>query len=216
MVEVGYKQLAETFSLFATAFFTKFENERQNNTVVDPLTGSFVVQTLFGTTETFGVEFEGIWTPVDLFELSATFTWQDAQLENFTGFEDIGGVLTPFNFDGNQPIRIPEFAASVRPTLVFGDGNLRVYSEIQFYTKRFSDAANSVELDDYTVINAGATYFINDSMEVTVSGHNLTDEIGLTEGNPRAGEFTSADVGAVFTARPIFGRSVRATFAYRF
>ena len=151
-----------------------------------------------------------------MFELSATFTWQDAEFKDFAFDEDQGGVLTPVDFTGNQPVRIPEFAASVRPTLVFGDGNFRVYSEIQFYTKRFGDNANSVELDDYTVINAGATYFIHDSMEITVSGNNLDNEIGLTEGNPRAGQFTSADVGAVFTARPIFGRSLRATFAYRF
>jgi outer membrane receptor protein involved in Fe transport len=127
-----------------------------------------------------------------------------------------GGVLVPVNFNGNQPLRIPEFAVLLRPTLVFGDGDLRVYSEIQYYSERFSDRANSQELDEYTVINAGATYFINDSMDVTVSAHNLTDEIGLTEGNPRAGQFTSADVGSVFTARPIFGTSVRASFAYRF
>ncbi len=91
-----------------------------------------------------------------------------------------------------------------------------MYSEMQFFSKRFGDSANTVELPDYTAINAGATYFINDSMQITVSGHNLTDEMGLTEGNPRAGQFTSADVGAVFLARPLFGTSLRASFAYRF
>jgi len=216
MVEVGYKQLAESFSLFATAFFTDFENIRFENTTVDPLTGSFVTQVQFADTETFGLEFEGSWTPVEFFELSVTFTWQDAQFQDFAFDEEIGGVLTPVNFTGNQPVRIPEFATLVRPTLVFGDGDIRVYSEVQFYSKRFGDNANTVELDDYFAINAGATYFINDSMEITVSGHNLTDEIGLTEGNPRAGQFTSADVGAVFLARPIFGTSVRVSFAYRF
>lgn len=75
MVEVGYKQLAESFSLFATAFFTNFENIRFENTTVDPLTGSFVTQVQFADTETFGLEFEGFWAPVELFELSATFTW---------------------------------------------------------------------------------------------------------------------------------------------
>ena len=60
---------------------------------MDPLTGSFVTERQFADTETFGLEFEGFWTPVELFELSATFTWQDAQFEDFA-------------FSGNQPIRI--------------------------------------------------------------------------------------------------------------
>lgn len=87
-------------------------------------------------------------------------------------------------------------------------------TEIWACTRRCSsfrnvgDSANTVELPDYTAINAGATYFINDSMQISVSGHNLTDEMGLTEGNPRAGQFTSADVGAVFLARPLFGTSL--------
>lgn len=73
---------------------------------MDPLTGSFVTERQFADTETFGLEFEGFWTPVELFELSATFTWQDAQFEDFAFNEMQSGVLTPVDFSGNQPIRI--------------------------------------------------------------------------------------------------------------
>jgi outer membrane receptor protein involved in Fe transport len=216
-IEGGYKHVGDTFGLFATLFFTEFENVEFTNSVIDPVTGSLTEQREFASTETLGIEFEGFWTPADLFELSATFTWQDAEFKNFAFSELQDGVLTPVDFSGNQPIRIPELAASIRPTLVFLDGSLRIYAESQYYSKRYGDAANTVELPDYTVINAGATYFLNDAMEITVSGHNLDNEIGLTEGNPRAGQFTSGDAGNVFfLARPIFGRSVRASFAYRF
>jgi outer membrane receptor protein involved in Fe transport len=216
-IEGGYKHVGDTFGLFATLFVTEFENVEFTNSVIDPVTGSLTEQREFASTETLGIEFEGFWTPADLFELSATFTWQDAEFKNFAFSELQDGVLTPVDFSGNQPIRIPELAASIRPTLVFLDGSLRIYAESQYYSKRYGDAANTVELPDYTVINAGATYFLNDAMEITVSGHNLDNEIGLTEGNPRAGQFTSGDAGNVFfLARPIFGRSVRASFAYRF
>ncbi|HZD52565.1 MAG TPA: TonB-dependent receptor, partial [Woeseiaceae bacterium] len=216
-IEGGYKHIADTFALFATAFYTKFENVEFTNTVVDPVTGGFTEQREFANTETLGLEFEGTWTPVDLFELSATFTWQNAEFDNFAFDELSEGELVPVDFSGNQPIRIPELAFSARPTLVFLDGNLRVYAETQFYSKRYGDAANTVELPEYTVFNAGATWFLNDSMEATVSVHNIDNEIGLTEGNPRAGQFTSEDAGNVFfLARPIFGRSVQASFTYHF
>jgi outer membrane receptor protein involved in Fe transport len=216
-IEGGYKHVGDRFALFATLFFTKFENVEFINTVVDPVTGGFTEQREFADTETTGIEFEGFWNPLDLLELSATFTWQDAQFKNFAFDELQDDVLVPVDFSGNQPIRIPELAFSFRPTLVFLDGNLRIYAESQYYSDRFGDAANEVELPEYTVFNAGATYFVNESMEITVAGDNLDNEIGLTEGNPRAGQFTSGDAGNVFfLARPIFGRSLRASFAYRF
>ena len=46
---------------------------------------------------------------------------------------------------------------------------------------------------------------------------NLTDELGLTEGNPRAGSFSTGDPTArYFLARPVFGRTVRVTAGVRF
>ena len=140
-----------------------------------------------------------------------------SEFKNFSFMENSGGVLVPVDFSGNQPIRIPETAVSLRPALNFAQGRLRVYADIQYYSERFADAANTVDLPEYTNINAGAIFFVTDSSEITISGHNLTDEIGLTEGNPRAGQFTGGNAGgSVFLARPIFGRSWRISYAYRF
>jgi hypothetical protein len=41
--------------------------------------------------------------------------------------------------------------------------------------------------------------------------------MGLTEGNPRAGEIVSADAGAnSFIARPLMGRDIRVALTYQF
>jgi hypothetical protein len=54
-------------------------------------------------------------------------------------------------------------------------------------------------------------------MAVSLAGVNLTNVIGLTEGNPRAGQFVSGDAGArYYLARPILGTSWRAALTYRF
>jgi hypothetical protein len=58
---------------------------------------------------------------------------------------------------------------------------------------------------------------INDSVAFSVAGANLTNEIGLTEGNPRAGQFISGDAGArYYLARPVLGQSWRAAVTMRF
>jgi hypothetical protein len=46
---------------------------------------------------------------------------------------------------------------------------------------------------------------------------NVTNSLGLTEGNPRLGEVQNADAGAnTFIARPILGRAFRVSLMYRF
>ena len=48
-------------------------------------------------------------------------------------------------------------------------------------------------------------------------GNNLFNELGLTEGNPRAGQIISGEAGALYgIGRPEFGRSFRAALMYRF
>jgi hypothetical protein len=46
-----------------------------------------------------------------------------------------------------------------------------------------------------------------------LNGTNLTNSLGLTEGNPRMGSFDAGGMNArYFLARPEFGRTVRATY----
>jgi hypothetical protein len=48
-------------------------------------------------------------------------------------------------------------------------------------------------------------------------GANLTHEIGLTERNPRAGQFIATDANSEFyIGRPELGRAFRAAVLYRF
>jgi hypothetical protein len=54
---------------------------------------------------------------------------------------------------------------------------------------------------------------IGDKWEVRVGATNLTNELGLTEGNSR---LTGAQSSGPINARPIFGRAVEASVLYRF
>jgi outer membrane receptor protein involved in Fe transport len=77
--------------------------------------------------------------------------------------------------------------------------------------------ANSVILPHYDVLNASARFSITDHFDVYGYVDNVTNSLGLTEGNPRAGELQNADAGAnTFIARPILGRAFRVSLMYRF
>ena len=53
---------------------------------------------------------------------------------------------------------------------------------------------------------------VGDKLEFRLSGTNLTNTFGLTEGDNRVLGTTSG----VVMARPIFGRAIEASVAYRF
>ena len=72
-------------------------------------------------------------------------------------------------------------------------------------------------LPEYHVINASAEYDINERLSVFGYVDNLTNSVGLTEGNPRSGDVISTDAGkTVFLARPLLGRAYRLSLMYKF
>jgi hypothetical protein len=58
---------------------------------------------------------------------------------------------------------------------------------------------------------------VTKSISLWAYGDNLTNAIGLTEGNPRAGELTSGQANdQLFIGRPIFGRNFRFAVDFAF
>ena len=217
LYEAGYKFVSRTFDLFATAFYTEYKNLGFTDTVFDTATGSFTQRTVYTNTETYGVELETVFRPASWFDLTATGTFQNPEYGNFRFTQVTNGQPTTLDFTGNQLVRVPKLSLRVIPGINLLGGKLRVQVPIEHYGKRYSDAANSVSLPSYTVLNANARYDLTRQLTLYVYADNLTNEIGLTEGNPRSGQFQSGDAGArYYFARPILGRSYRAALMYRF
>lgn len=58
------------------------------------------------------------------------------------------------------------------------------------------------------MVSANARYSIGDHVTLYLRGENLLNEVGLTEGNPRAGQFQSGEANSpFFIGRPIYGRN---------
>lgn len=125
--------------------------------------------------------------------------------------------LLAFDFSGHQQTRNPKVTARVTLGVNLLTGRLRAQVEVQYYGKRFSDMANSLVIPDYTLVNAQVRFNLNDHLSFYAYGTYLTNEIGLTEGNPRAGQFISGEAGARYDlARPELGRAFQAAVLYRF
>lgn len=217
LAEAGVKYSSRFADLFVTGFYTYFEGVRFTSNEFDPATGGFVQRTEFANTETFGVEAEGVVRPVEWFDVTFNATYQKAEFRDFDFTEVAGGQPVERDFSGNQLLRIPEFSFRITPGFNLFDDQVRVQGTLEYFSGRFADAANSVELPSYTVLGATVRFAPTDWLELFLVGDNLTNEIGLTEGNPRAGQFASGDANAeFFLARPIFGRNFRASALFRF
>lgn len=215
MAELGFKYGGDVFNLFATAFFSKFEGVSFTNYRFNPITNEYDdPEVVVADTETWGVELEALVRPSRFFDLSVQATYQDPQYKGFTYTDQTGAVQ---DYDGNQLIRVPKLSFRAVPAVNLFDGRLRTELEVEHYTKRYPDIANSQELPAYTLLNLNFRGQVTDSLALGLNVSNLTDELGLTEGNPRAGSFNTGDSNArYFLARPVFGRTVRASVTLDF
>jgi outer membrane receptor protein involved in Fe transport len=201
-IELGYKTSLDVVVLFATLFQTKFDNVPFTDILAN---GTTVVRR--AATRTRGIEIEGQVQPLDSIDVRFSATFQDPKYQDFSG-----SVL---DNTGNRIRRIPKTIARITPTWHFMDKRGQLYLTYSYFGDRFSNDENTIELPKYSKVDAGVIFDVNNSFSFQVSGDNLTDEVGLTEGNPRT-DLGAAGIGALFMARPLFGRSFQGSVTYRF
>lgn len=202
--EGGVKVRTDLVSLYATLFHTKFKG-----LVTTVIQNGAPVADIGGARST-GVELEGQIRPVDNFAIAFSGTWLDAKYRDFFAG---GGTV---DLSGNRVQRQPKWQWRVTPSYDIefgGDGKVSLYSTFSYVGDRFSDTANTQSLPHYFKIDAGVTVDVNKALTFAVTADNLTDKVGLTEGDPRTLGQTG---GEVVNARPILGRSFRFSAAYKF
>ena len=212
--EVGLKYSSPLVDLYVTGFWTKYNNVSFTNYRFDLNSGTSISETLFADTQTFGAEIEGSVRPTRWFDVSATATLQDPK---YKGLVYTNAAGTKFDFDGNRLIRVPTVSLRLVPGLNLFDGRLRLQASWEYEGARYVDTANSVKLPAYATVNLSARLNITDGLTLYGYVDNVNNSLGLTEGNPRAGEIQNGDAGAnTFIARPLIGRNYRAALMYRF
>jgi outer membrane receptor protein involved in Fe transport len=154
----------------------------------------------------YGVGFEAQWRPIDQLSFNLTGDWQHAQYRGFTGSATNNDELQ------RQPKLHFRFTPEYHVPMPWGD--LRLFTTYTYVGQRFSDPGNTQVLPKYYTLEAGIVAGIGQNFEVRLQGTNLTDQIGLTEGNARVQ--TAGIAGGFEMARPIFGREGQVQLRYKF
>jgi len=203
--EVGIKLDLPYFRAFLTGFYSELTDIPFNDEVIDPDTGNLVTLDLRADAENIGIEVEGAIGPFYDFDIQFNATLQDPD------FVDFGDNT------GNQVSRVPKSIVNIKPgyRYDFGDVTGRVFLNFSHTGDRFVDLANNTTLPDYQTVGVGLTAFW-DNFVLEFHGENLTNTIGLTEGNPRTDQVVGTVGSGTFMARPILGRSFRVSIGYEF
>jgi outer membrane receptor protein involved in Fe transport len=215
--EIGVKYTSEYLDLFPTFFYTKYNNVSYTNYVFSLNNSTSTPQTGYASTNTFGLELEGSVRFSKLFDLGLVVTTENPQYDNLTYIDKVNNLPVTRDFRNNQLIRVPRLNYRLTPGLNLLGDQLRLQATYEYVGMRFVDAANTMSLPSYNVINIAARYNLNKTTTLFFNVDNVNNSMGLTEGNPRAGELQSADATAnSFIARPILGRNVRLAVKYDF
>ena len=207
--QVGYK--AQTSSLYASVdvfhrlfFGVPFQAFLGNGTQVFATYGA----------ASWGTDFQADWFPFERLSLGFTGDWQHSVYTHFSSFA--GGGAGAYDNDGNILQRQPRLQVRLTPAYEVPTawGKLRVFAAVSYIDLRYSDPGDTQILPAYTTLDAGIVGDYGEHLEVRLQGTNLTDALGLTEGNSRS---LSSGISTGFEmARPIFGREVQGQIKYYF
>jgi hypothetical protein len=194
--EVGFKTANPLYSAYVNAFFTDF-----TGISFQQITTNGVLYSVSGS-KGKGVEFELAVRPLAGLQLQLTGDWQDSE------YKDNPSI------NGNAVQRQPKFQYRFSPSyrIPVGDMALKLYGTYSHIGSRWADQQNTQYLPAYNTLDVGVLAELSDKLEFRVSGTNMTNELGLTEGNSR---LVGASTGPI-NARPIFGRTWEASLTYRF
>jgi TonB dependent receptor/TonB-dependent Receptor Plug Domain len=183
----------------------------------NPLTG----QTAIYGADSKGIDFIGTLTPIEHLKLQVVGDYMDGTYSDYHGclkYTDILGNLVACATPNGAPLqRQPKFQVRVTPsyTQPLSWGDVTGWLTYEHVGQRYEDIVGGQPLGTYYMLGAGLIATFQKNWELRVQGTNLTNEIGLTEGNARKlGAATG--LGNVLLARPIEGREINFTAQYKF
>jgi outer membrane receptor protein involved in Fe transport len=151
------------------------------------------------------------------FRITVNGIYEVATYKDFQGcyiYTNINNQVICGTINGNQLARLPKFQVRVTPsdTQVYNWGTITEQLTYERIGNRFQDAGGLTPLPAYYDLAAGVDVHLGESWEFRVLGSNLTNQLGLTEGNARFGGNTVQN--NVGFGRSIVGREVNGTVKY--
>lgn len=207
--EVGFRGQTSTLYVVADIFRRKFDGVpfQQFTSTGENITASYGASS-------YGLELETRWEPIEHLTLDLTGDWQHAVYTNWSS-AGTGG----FDFTGSTLQRQPRLQFRLTPgyDIPTSWGGVRVFATYTYVGLRYSNPGEEEILPQYYTLDAGIVGTIGSHFEVRVQGTNLTNQLGLTEGNARIAVGSGSGISSDFEmARPIFGREVNVQLRYKF
>ena len=200
-VQGGFKARGRLFAVNLTGFYNTFRGQPSSQILTD---GTVVRYNT--SSDTYGLEFDGIIRPFHNFSVSASGDYQHGKYV-------AGGP----GITGSQVLRNPDFQARVTPSYTMDSaiGALTFYATGSYISKRFADLQNLQPLPKYATLDVGASFVMHDGLEVRFTGLNVTNTLGITEGNSRV-VGSGVATGGVFLGRPLFGPDYQVSLKMKF
>jgi len=186
-----------------------------STTTGSPITG----ETLIYGASTHGLNLIASVTPFTGFNVRLVGDYMDGHYTDYSGcipYTNILGQATCGTIDGAPLQRQPKYQFRLTPsyTVPAPWGDVMGFVTYEYVGQRYEDIAGLAPLGTYYMLGAGVVANVGNNWEFRVQGTNLTNQIGLTEGNARIfGE--AVGLGGLLMARPIEGREVNITAKYK-
>ena len=211
--EGGIRTAFRNLSFGVVGFWSKFDNLSTSAIVLDSA-GNVVNLSLAGATETKGIEADLNWRPARFFSLAGTATVQDPTTKSLVNTAT--GVAYD-GLDGKQLSRIPRYIFTATPTVYFNVAGRPIELSAQGYHlgRRYVDYTNATALPAFTTLDLNLLARVTDRIDIQAHVSNVTNAVGLTEGNARVDQLTGQGTAEAIYARPIFGRIFTASVSYR-
>ncbi len=179
----------------------------------------------FGPVSEYGSDAKGVdllatVTPIEHLNLSVNANYMDGHFTHYNGcapYIDINGHNQCAAIDGAPILRQPKFHILLTPsyTLVPAWGDVTGFVTYEHVGQRYEDQSGLQPLGVFYTLGAGIVADYGKNWQFRVGATNLTNQIGLTEGNAR--KFgAETGVGGVILARPIEGREINVQAKYKF
>jgi hypothetical protein len=221
--ELGYKLQNQFVFIDASVYDKEFKGIQ--HTPVNIQNVPIGLPTTYGSTSK-GLRFIGSVNPLAAmdsqplksFRITVNANYEKAHYKGFTGcfiYTDINQVKQCGTINGVQLARLPKFQIRVTPedTQEFGWGTITEYLTYEHIGQHYQDETGLNPLGSYYDLAAGAVANYGENWEFRVAGSNLTNQLGLTEGNARVGG--NAVVNGVGFGRSILGREVNIQLKYK-
>ena len=216
-LEAGFKYGSQTLFVDVSIYHRLFTGLQYQETT----TSGVPIGTIsnYGA-NTHGLDFNGTWSPIENLHLKLVADYMDGHYTHHNAcapITDVNGNTFCVSFNGAPIQRQPKVRYLFMPsyTLPTSWGNITGFLTWEHAGQRYEDQTGLQPLGTFHTLGAGLLADVGPNWQFRLQGTNLTNAIGLTEGNARI-TGSSAGIGGVLMARPLTGREVYFQAKYRF